>query len=117
MGKFKNFFLQIREKVLDEQLFVQVEIVPSSTSKGIALKYIVEKYLNQSMQNVFAYGDTMNDPPMLEMVGHGYLVSNCAENTKEWLHAYQKSHDNVHLSGHERAHALLYSLKEYLNLP
>jgi hydroxymethylpyrimidine pyrophosphatase-like HAD family hydrolase len=55
------------------------------TDKGKALKYLCEKYLGgTSLENVYAFGDSMNDCGMMLLVGHGILVGNAHKEILDW---------------------------------
>ena len=58
-----------------------IEIVPSGTSKGGALKTLLRE-LGIAPENVLAIGDAENDIEMLELVGIGVAVGNASDPLK-----------------------------------
>ncbi len=59
-----------------------LELAPGSTSKGAALKFLIEKYYDFPMENVLAFGDNYNDIDMLKAVGWGIAVGNSRDEVK-----------------------------------
>lgn len=53
--------------------------------KGSGIRHLVE-HLGIDLADVAAFGDTYNDIPMLDIVGHGYVMANAAEH----MHAHGK---------------------------
>ncbi len=53
--------------------------------KGSGIRHLVE-HLGIGLTDVAAFGDTYNDIPMLDIVGHSYVMSNAAEH----MHAHGK---------------------------
>lgn len=53
--------------------------------KGSGIRHLVE-HLGIELSGVAAFGDTYNDIPMLDIVGHGYVMANAAEH----MHAHGK---------------------------
>ncbi|MEQ8199090.1 MAG: Cof-type HAD-IIB family hydrolase [Clostridiaceae bacterium] len=58
------------------------EIVMKGFNRGSAVKKICE-YLNISKKNTVAFGDSMNDIDLLEVVGHGVAMGNAIDALKE----------------------------------
>lgn len=50
--------------------------------KGSGIRHLAE-HLGINLADVAAFGDTYNDIPMLEMVGHGFVMANAAEHMHE----------------------------------
>lgn len=50
--------------------------------KGTGIRRLAE-HLHIGLENVAAFGDTYNDIPMLDIVGHGYVMANAAEHMRE----------------------------------
>ena len=59
-----------------------LEIAPRAISKGTALRMILQKLYNQSMENVLAFGDNYNDIHLLELAGVGVAVDNARAEAK-----------------------------------
>lgn len=53
--------------------------------KGSGIRHLVE-HLGIAIEDVAAFGDTYNDIPMLDIVGHGYVMGNAAEH----MHSHGK---------------------------
>ena len=75
---------------------VIVEIMPGGTTKGEAVKRICA-LRDISPKDAVAFGDNYNDVEMLELVGHGYLMSNAPELLKKHLprHTTDRDHDGI----------------------
>lgn len=74
-----------------------LEYCPYGTSKGAAMKYLVE-YLNIPMKNTFAVGDELNDIPMLLTAEKGVAMGNAKSEVKkaaDYVLAYDNEHDGV----------------------
>ena len=54
-------------------------------NKGSGMRHLVE-HLGIDLADVAAFGDTYNDIPMLDIVGHSYVMGNAAEH----MHAHGK---------------------------
>ncbi|MFP7495117.1 Cof-type HAD-IIB family hydrolase [Terribacillus saccharophilus] len=59
-----------------------LEIVSGKASKGIALKKLA-KHLDVEKEDIIAIGDSMNDLPMLEVVGTKVAMGNATEEVKQ----------------------------------
>ena len=59
-----------------------VDVVRPNVNKGVALKTICEK-LGISLEETIAFGDNINDIPMLQCAGKGYAVDTARKETKE----------------------------------
>ena len=53
-----------------------IEIAPKSISKLTAIKFLLEKHFNFSLEETIAIGDNYNDVEMLKNVGYGIAVEN-----------------------------------------
>ncbi len=73
-----------------------LEIMPGGTTKGEAVKRICA-LRDISPKDAVAFGDNYNDVEMLELVGHGYLMSNAPELLKKHLprHTTDRDHDGI----------------------
>lgn len=58
-----------------------LEVNPARASKGNALRWLGE-HLGFSMENVTAFGDSLNDLSMLTAAGHGVTVDNAREDVR-----------------------------------
>ncbi|MGN1021597.1 MAG: Cof-type HAD-IIB family hydrolase [Aristaeellaceae bacterium] len=58
-----------------------LEVNPAGATKGNALRYLAER-LSFSMENVMAFGDSLNDLSMLTAAGHGVAMANAREDVR-----------------------------------
>ena len=63
---------------------MHIEILPFSINKGSSLNYVCKTYLKCSPQDVIAFGDSMNDCDMLDIVGKGVIVKNGQPDILNW---------------------------------
>lgn len=73
------------------------EINSKKVSKAFGIKKICD-YLNITMDNVIAFGDSENDKEMLEEVGIGVSVANGYDSIKEianYITVYDNNHSGV----------------------
>ncbi len=77
-----------------------IEIAPKSISKATALRLILEKCYDFSMQEVIAFGDNYNDIDLIQAVGMGVAVANARPELKMVANDYTLHHkeDGVALS-------------------
>lgn len=61
-----------------------LDVMANGVSKGNAVKLIAEN-IGYTLNDVMAFGDSMNDKEMLENVGHGLLMGNASEELKAAL--------------------------------
>ena len=92
-----------------------IDILPAGVNKALGLKRLVENYLNGTLDQVVAFGDTSNDIEMLSEVGYGYAMKNA---TADLLKVADKvtRYDNNHaglLS--EIEHQFINRYKYYVN--
>ncbi|MCR5054279.1 MAG: HAD family hydrolase [Lachnospiraceae bacterium] len=59
-----------------------VEMVPKGHTKGTGIKKVCE-LLGESIENTFAFGDSINDLDMLKDAGHGIAMGNGTDTIKE----------------------------------
>ena len=73
-----------------------LEIMDESVSKASAIQFLCDK-MKISLHQVVSFGDNYNDVEMLELVGHGYLMSNAPELLKKHLprHTTDRDHDGI----------------------
>ena len=56
-----------------------IDILPAGVNKALGLKRLVENYLNGTLDQIVAFGDTSNDIEMLSEVGYGYAMKNATD--------------------------------------
>lgn len=61
---------------------VSMDVIPKGGSKAEGIKKIID-YLQIPMENVYAFGDALNDIEMLETVGTGIAMGNALEEVKK----------------------------------
>lgn len=82
-----------------------IEITSKYATKEIAIKKLAEHY-NVDLKDVAAFGDNENDLPMLNVVGHGFLMENAPE--------FVKAKTDAELIGHHDQEGVYNKLKEFL---
>lgn len=82
-----------------------LEIMPGGTTKGEAVKRICA-LRDISPKDAVAFGDNYNDVEMLELVGHGYLMSNAPELLKKHLPRHTADHDHDGIAEALAAHGI-----------
>lgn len=70
-----------------------IEIFDKNCSKGLALKFIAEKF-NFSKESIIAIGDQKNDIDMIKYAGLGVAMENASEELKMHARLFTKSNDN-----------------------
>ena len=55
-----------------------LEFMPAGTTKAVAVRTLCELW-GIDPADAYAFGDSSNDMPMLEAVGHGYLMGNASD--------------------------------------
>lgn len=58
-----------------------LEFVPAGVNKGAAVQWL-SRYLGVTRENTYAVGDSENDIPMIQAVGHGFAMANATEAVK-----------------------------------
>ncbi|MFJ8266205.1 Cof-type HAD-IIB family hydrolase [Peribacillus asahii] len=58
------------------------DVLPSDSSKAEGIKILME-HVGFQLEDVYAFGDGLNDIEMLEAVGHGIAMGNAASTVKE----------------------------------
>lgn len=59
-----------------------VDVIPAGGSKAIGIERVIDS-MGIKMENVYAFGDGLNDIEMLAAVGHGIAMGNGREEAKE----------------------------------
>lgn len=59
-----------------------IDFMNIGIDKGSGIRHLVE-HLGIELADVAAFGDTYNDIPMLDIVGHSYVMANAAEHMHE----------------------------------
>ncbi|CDM90770.1 HAD-IIB family hydrolase [Xenorhabdus bovienii] len=86
--QIRTFFTKSNPAAGDPEDCYDVEFIPYCCGKGETVSFLMEK-MHIPRNSVLAFGDSCNDLPMFECVGHSYLVAN-AEKT-----AIQKHGSNL----------------------
>ena len=108
-----TFLMELKDRNFDQaklkQLFVgtgcnvrcwiddyqgYIEIFEEHSNKAKAIE-IVAKEMNISMDEVYAFGDDLNDIEMLRDIANAYAMKNAPENIKKIAH-HQTKYDNEH---------------------
>ncbi|ADC50529.1 putative hydrolase of the HAD superfamily protein [Alkalihalophilus pseudofirmus OF4] len=71
---------------------LSVDVLPAGGSKAKGIEKMIEK-LGINPENVYAFGDGLNDIEMLSTVAHGVAMGNAHEETKEAARYLSKSVD------------------------
>lgn len=72
---------------------ILLEIMPGGTTKARAVQTLCDLW-DISTANAAAFGDNYNDVEMLELVGHGWLMSNAPAPLLEHLPHHTADHDH-----------------------
>lgn len=72
---------------------ILLEIMPGGTTKAAAVQTLCSLW-DLSPSDAAAFGDNYNDVEMLELVGHGWLMSNAPEPLKARLPHHTADHDH-----------------------
>lgn len=81
-GSTADVLRRLRDR-FPERLVVQssptlLEFMPAGTTKAVAVRTLCELW-GIDPTDAYAFGDSSNDMPMLEAVGHGYLMGNASD--------------------------------------
>ena len=71
--------------VIIHEEYVYIEITLKNYSKGTGVRQVME-YLLIAKEDTYGFGDSMNDLPMLETVGHGIVMGDATKSLKERFH-------------------------------
>lgn len=85
-----------------------LDLVSNNTSKGNAVQQMC-KYLNISLDEAMAFGDSVNDISMLQIVGLPIVMGNATEEIKKYGKIIADSNDN---NGVAKALEMLYHIKK-----
>lgn len=86
-GSSKKFFDEVVEPRYGKQFYAAstndqwIDMMNLGVDKGRGVQHLCEK-LGIDPADAAAFGDTYNDAPMLEAVGHSYLVANAGEHMR-----------------------------------
>ena len=76
---------------------MNIEVMGEGATKGTALTWLCE-HLGERLANAWAFGDNINDIPMLQAAGHGMAMINAESEDREAADAiteYDNDHDGV----------------------
>lgn len=76
---------------------MNIEVMGEGATKGTALTWLCE-YLGERLADAWAFGDNINDIPMLQAAGHGMAMINAESEDREAADAiteYDNDHDGV----------------------
>lgn len=71
----------------------QIDVVPNGISKGIAVKYLINK-LDIDYNNIYIFGDSENDLSMLSLSKNSFLMGNANNNLQILNYNLIKSNDD-----------------------
>ena len=76
---------------------MNIEVMGEGATKGTALTWLCE-HLGERLADAWAFGDNINDIPMLQAAGHGMAMINAESEDREAADAiteYDNDHDGV----------------------
>ena len=76
---------------------MNIEVMGEGATKGTALAWLCE-HLGERLADAWAFGDNINDIPMLQAAGHGMAMINAEPEDREAADAiteYDNDHDGV----------------------
>ena len=76
---------------------MNIEVMGEGATKGTALTWLCE-HLGERLADAWAFGDNINDIPMLQAAGHGMAMINAEPEDREAADAiteYDNDHDGV----------------------
>ncbi|MGN0745634.1 MAG: Cof-type HAD-IIB family hydrolase [Aristaeellaceae bacterium] len=82
-----------------------LEVNPSKATKGNALRWLGEHF-GFSMENVMAFGDSLNDLSMLTAAGHGVAMANAREDVRALVAACCPSNQEDGVARYVEQHIL-----------
>ncbi|MGM9942013.1 MAG: HAD hydrolase family protein [Bulleidia sp.] len=85
VGDLKRCYAMLKDDftmVLYETGLIRMDVYRKGFTKGTAVEYVFEK-LGYERENVYAFGDGVNDMEMLEKAGHGIAMANGVESLKK----------------------------------
>ncbi len=104
---FKNTGCNVRCWVDSYQGYI--EIFEEHSNKDRAIKEIA-KEMNIDINNVYAFGDDLNDIEMLKSLPNAYCMKNAQESVKKISHLFTK-HDNEHQGVKKEIKRIIKTLK------
>lgn len=96
----KKLALDLQQRYPKEKVFltqsnpIYLEATHSSVNKGNAIKYLAQKVLNVSPQEIMAIGDNFNDLTMLEYAGISIAMGNAPDEVKQKVDWVSKDVEN-----------------------
>ncbi|MGX7349248.1 Cof-type HAD-IIB family hydrolase [Dolosicoccus paucivorans] len=70
-----------------------IDVIQSGNSKFEAIKYLIDN-VDVTFNNIYAFGDGMNDIEMIDFVNHGIAMGNAIEEVKEVADLIVASNDD-----------------------
>ena len=87
VNKLDDLFTKVKDVIIDDRVDIvysglpMIEIVPAGSGKGTCLAWLAQQ-LELKQENVFAFGDGMNDLSMLQWAGTGIAMGQSHQRVK-----------------------------------
>jgi len=87
VNKLDDLFTKVKDVIVDDRIDIaysglpMIEIVPAGSGKGTCLAWLAQQ-LELKQENVFAFGDGMNDLSMLQWAGTGIAMGQSHQRVK-----------------------------------
>ena len=87
VNKLDDLFTKVKDVIADDRIDITysglpvIEIVPAGSGKGTCLAWLAQQ-LELKQENVFAFGDGMNDLSMLQWAGTGIAMGQSHQRVK-----------------------------------
>ena len=87
VNKLDDLFTKVKDVIVDDRVDIvysglpMIEIVPAGSGKGTCLAWLAQQ-LEVKQENVFAFGDGMNDLSMLQWAGTGIAMGQSHQRVK-----------------------------------
>ena len=87
VNKLDDLFTKVNDVIIDDRIDIvysglpMIEIVPAGSGKGTCLAWLAQQ-LELKQENVFAFGDGMNDLSMLQWAGTGIAMGQSHQRVK-----------------------------------
>ena len=87
VNKLDDLFRKVKDVIADDRIDIaysglpMIEIVPAGSGKGTCLAWLAQQ-LELKQENVFAFGDGMNDLSMLQWAGTGIAMGQSHQRVK-----------------------------------
>ena len=87
VNKLDDLFTKVKDEIIDDRIDIvysglpMIEIVPAGSGKGTCLAWLAQQ-LELKQENVFAFGDGMNDLSMLQWAGTGIAMGQSHQRVK-----------------------------------